>query len=210
MVQVPRIRTPPIARSDGVEGNRRLTSATAIPLLGLLFVEGLTVLLGVQQEIRIHVFVGMLLVPPITLKLGSVGYRFIRYYTGSPAYRAAGPPHWVMRALGPIVVLSTITLFASGIVLIVFGRNQLALTLHKLSFIVWGASIAIHVLVHARRLPEVAAVEWAQRFRSQGAVARLAGLGVSLALGVGLAALTVHLAGPWTHHRFDDRFGGGR
>jgi hypothetical protein len=165
----PRGGTVPGPASDWVEGNRRLTSVTAIALLGLLFVEGLTVLLGVTQEIRIHVCVGMLLVPPVALKLASVGYRFVRYYTRSAAYRAAGSPHWVMRSLGPIVVLSTVTLFASGIILIVAGRNQLALTLHKLSFIVWVASMSIHALVHVRRLPGVAAVEWAQRPRSKGA-----------------------------------------
>jgi hypothetical protein len=205
----PRGGTVPGPASDWVEGNRRLTSVTAIALLGLLFVEGLTVLLGVTQEIRIHVCVGMLLVPPVALKLASVGYRFVRYYTRSAAYRAAGSPHWVMRSLGPIVVLSTVTLFASGIILIVAGRNQLALTLHKLSLIVWVASMSIDALVHVRRLPGVAAVEWAQPPRSKGAATRLAALGVSLALGVGLAALTVHLAGPWAHHRFDDRFGNG-
>jgi hypothetical protein len=209
MVQAQRRRTPSIPGSDGVEGNRRLTSVTAIPLLGLLFVEGLTVLLGVRQEIRIHVFVGMLLVPPIALKLASVGYRFIRYYTRSPAYRMAGPPHWFMRALGPIVVLSTVTLFGSGIYLIVVGRNQLALTLHKLSFIVWVAVMSVHVLVYARRLPGVVVEEWTRRTRGHGAAARLTAVGVSLAVGLALAALTVHLAGSWAHHHSDGGFGDG-
>jgi hypothetical protein len=210
MLQAQRTRTPSISGSDGVEGNRRLTSITAIALLVLLFVEGLTVLLGVRGQIRIHVFVGMLLLPPIALKLASVGYRFVRYYTGSPAYRAAGPPHWTMRSLGPIVVLSTITLFASGVVLIVFGRSQLALGLHKLSFIVWAVSMSVHVLVYATRLPGVVVQEWARRALARGPVTRLAALVVSLALGVGLAALTVHLAAPWAHHHFDGGFGDGR
>jgi hypothetical protein len=210
MLQAQRTRTPSISGPDGVEGNRRLTSITAIALLVLLFVEGLTVLLGVRGQIRIHVFVGMLLLPPIALKLASVGYRFVRYYTGSPEYRAAGPPHWVMRSLGPIVVLSTITLFASGVVLIAFGRNQFALGLHKLSFIVWVASMSVHVLVYAGRLPGVAVQEWARRSLGRGPVVRLTALVVSLALGVGLAALTVHLAAPWTHHHFDGGFGDGR
>jgi hypothetical protein len=208
MLQEQRIRTTSTARSDGVAGNRRLTSLTAIPLLGLLFVEGLTVLLGVRQEIRIHVFVGMLLVPPIALKLASVGYRFIRHYTRAPAYRLAGPPHWFMRSLGPVVVLSTVTLFASGIWLIVIGRRGLALTLHKLSFIIWGAVMAVHVLVYARRLPGVVVEEWSRRTRDHGTAARVAALGLSLAIGVGLAALTVHLAGSY-HHHSDRGFGDG-
>jgi hypothetical protein len=194
------------AESDGVAGNRRLTSVTAIALLALLFVEGLTVLVGVRQEIRIHVFVGMLLVPPIALKLASVGYRFVRYYTGSASYRAAGPPRWIMRALGPVVVLTTVTLFASGIVLIVFGRNGLTLGIHKLSFFVWFGAMAIHVLGHIRRLPGAVAEEWSRRTRGRGTAVRVGALGVSLALGVALAALTVHLAGPWAHHGFDRGF----
>ena len=71
MLQAQRTRTPSISGPDGVEGNRRLTSITAIALLVLLFVEGLTVLLGVRGQIRIHVFVGMLLLPPIALKLAT-------------------------------------------------------------------------------------------------------------------------------------------
>ena len=209
MVQAQRTRTTSVRESGGVEGNRRLTSITAIALLALLFVEGLTVLVGVRQEIRIHVFVGMLLVPPIALKLASVGYRFVRYYTGSASYRAAGPPPWIMRALGPLVVLSTLTLFVSGIVLIVFGRSQLTLGVHRLSFFVWFGAMAIHVLGHVRRLPGAVAAEWSRRTRGRGTAARVAALGISLALGVVLAALTVHLAGPWAQHRFDSGFGDG-
>jgi hypothetical protein len=195
-------------RAPGVEQNWRLTSITAIPLLILLFVEGVTILLGVGQTISVHVFVGMLLIPPIALKMASVGYRFVRYYTGDAAYRAAGPPHRLLRALGPLVVLSTITLFASGVVLIAFGRNTpAAMTVHKLSFFVWVAAMSVHVLGHARDLREAITVEWARRTRLHGTVARAATIAVSLALGVGLAALTLHLAGPLGHHhRPDGRF----
>ncbi len=38
-----------------------------------------------------HMFIGLVLIPPVLLKLGSTGYRFARYYTGAPAYRAKGP-----------------------------------------------------------------------------------------------------------------------
>jgi hypothetical protein len=209
MVQTQRTRTVSTGESEGVAGNRRLTSVTSIPLLALLFVEGLTVLFGVRQEIRIHVFVGMLLVPPIALKLASVGYRFVRYYTGSASFRAAGPPHWIMRALGPLVVLSTVTLFVSGIVLIVFGRSQLALGVHKLSFFAWFGAMAIHVLGHVSRLPGAVAAELSRRTRGRGTAARVAALAISLALGVVLAMLTVHLAGSWAHYRFDGGFGDG-
>ena len=196
-----------LLESEGVKDNRRLTSLTGAVLLVLLFVEGLTVLLGVRQQIRLHVFVGMLLIPPIALKLVSVGYRFFRYYTRSPAYRAAGPPPPLMRALGPLVVLTTITLFGSGVVLIVFGRSQLALTLHKLSFFVWFVAMSVHVLWHARALPSVLLEEWSRRSRQRGTAVRVAAVTAVLGIGVGIALLTVHLAGAWSHHHFDRGFG---
>src|SRR6266700_2655738 len=40
----------------------------------------------------LHMFVGLLLIPPVALKLASTGYRFVRYYTASPAYRRKAPP----------------------------------------------------------------------------------------------------------------------
>jgi hypothetical protein len=33
------------------------------------------------------VFIGMVLVPPVLLKVDSTGWRFARYYRGAPAYR---------------------------------------------------------------------------------------------------------------------------
>jgi hypothetical protein len=96
----------------------------------------------------------------------------------------------------------------SGIVLIVFGRSQLTLGVHRLSFFVWFGAMAIHVLGHVRHLPGAVAEEWSRRTRGRGTAARVAALGISLALGVVIAALTVHLAGPWAHHRFDGGGGG--
>jgi hypothetical protein len=185
----------------GVEKNRRLTSITATPLLVLLFIEGVTILLGVNQNISLHVFVGMLLIPPIALKLASVSYKFVRYYTGDAAYRAAGAPHPVLRALGPLVVLSTIALFASGVALIAFGRNTPgAMMVHKLSFFVWVGGMSIHVLGHARDLRDALVRELARRSDLRGRAYRAALVGLSLAIGVGVAALTLHLTGSLGHH----------
>ena len=48
-------------------------------LLVLLAVEGVTILF-LRPLLSVHIFVGMLLIPPVALKLGSTGYRFVRYY----------------------------------------------------------------------------------------------------------------------------------
>ena len=54
----------------------------------------------------------MLLIPPVALKLASTGYRFWHYYRGSPAYVLRGPPHLLLRLLAPLVVVSTLAVFA--------------------------------------------------------------------------------------------------
>lgn len=48
-------------------------------MLQLLFAEGLTIL-SIRGAITFHVFIGLLLVPPIALKVVTTTYRFARYY----------------------------------------------------------------------------------------------------------------------------------
>jgi len=67
----------------GTDGNERLTATTAVVLIVLLAVEGAT-LLALRLLLPVHVFVGMLLIPPIALKMASTGYRFMRYYRRAP------------------------------------------------------------------------------------------------------------------------------
>jgi hypothetical protein len=95
-------RTGPLERRErfgGTEGNEILTSATAVVLTGLLAAEGLTIV-RMGGLVTAHMFIGLVLIPPVLLKLASTGYRFVRYYTGSRAYRAAGPPPLPLRLLG--------------------------------------------------------------------------------------------------------------
>ena len=94
------------AVASGVEGNARLTGSVAAVLLVLLAVEGVTIV-EVGTLLRVHVFVGMLLVPPVLLKSASTSYRLFRYYTGSAPYVRRGPPPLLLRLLGPAVVVLT-------------------------------------------------------------------------------------------------------
>jgi hypothetical protein len=141
-------------RAGGTSGNERLTTATGIALLVLLAVIGVT-LLRLSSLLWVHLFVGMLLIGPIALKLASIGYRFVRYYTADPRYRRKGPPPAPLRMIAPIVVLSTVVVFVSGVLLLLIGPSSRSalLPLHKISFIVWVAFTSLHVLGH---LPEVA------------------------------------------------------
>lgn len=184
-------------RTGGSEGNRRLTGAVAVILLVLLAAEGVT-LLAMGPLLSAHVFIGMLLIPPVALKLASTGYRFARYYTGHRAYRADGPPHPLLRLLGPVVVVSTAALFASGVALAVLGpTGGLVLGLHKASFVVWVMAMSAHVLGHLVRVPGLAAADWRRQERLAGSSLRRWLLAGSLVAGLVLALATVHLAAPW-------------
>jgi hypothetical protein len=208
--------------SGGAEGNERLTAMTGAVLLILLAVECYTIL-RIGRLLTLHVFLGMLLLGPVTLKAGSVIYRFVRYYTESGPYRRKGPPALLLRVIGPIIVLLTACVFGSGIMLAVTGPGNFGpptgwLEVHRLSFIAWAFFIAIHVLAYVWRLPRLLAAEARGVPLPQGetgedaaagrhtrrAMGVLGGRGARLALliasllgGLVIALLTVHLTGKW-------------
>jgi hypothetical protein len=187
----------------GTDGNERLTATTGLILIVLLAVIGVTIL-RIGQLISLHLFVGLLLVGPIALKMASTGYRFARYYGRNAVYREKGPPALVLRVIAPVVVLTTVGVFVTGIVLLCTGRAHRDpwLLLHKVCFIVWIAFTGLHLLGH---LPELV--------RSLGTGARPDGLstvqgraGRSIALagalvgGLVLAIVLIPDFGSWTHH----------
>ena len=212
----------------GTDGNERLTSITGLVLIVLLLVIGVTIL-RIGQLISVHLFVGVLLIGPVTLKMASAGYRFVRYYMQDPVYRRKGPPELILRLTAPVLVLSTVGVFVSGVILMFEGRahRDPMLLIHKVSFILWGAVFAVHVLGHLPEIiayiPRVGGPSRARALRElrngipglaapQGRAghelpARIpGGAGRSLALiGSLLAGLALALAlvpdfGSWTHH----------
>jgi hypothetical protein len=183
------------AREDGVVGNSRLTAALGALLLLLLAAEGATIPF-IGQLRKEHILIGMLLLGPVALKLASTGYRFARYYLGSPAYVRKGPPQIALRLLAPGVVFTTVALFGSGVALLLVGRNGELGFLHKASFIAWFALMTVHVLGHVVELPGAAFADW-RGPRLGGAGLRLAAVTAALALGAGLALLSFSAAGSW-------------
>lgn len=182
-------------------GNSRLTGGLAVLLLALLALEGATIPF-VGSLLGPHIFIGMLLLPPVLLKLASTGYRFARYYTGAPAYREKGAPVLPLRVLAPGVVLTSLALFGTGIALLATGPGSDSLVFwHKAAFIGWFALMSVHVLGHLLELPRLAAPDWR---REAGREARLSGaglrivalLGCSLA-GLLLAVASISWAAPW-------------
>jgi hypothetical protein len=184
----------------GPAGNARLTGMTGSLLVVLLALEGLT-LIALRPLLSMHVFLGMLLIPPVLLKLASTGYRFLRYYSASPEYRRAGPPALIMRMLGPFVIAATVTLFGSGVAMLALGPSRSWLvTIHKASFIVWVAVTAVHVLGHVLRLPGLASADFlGPRTRRNGSFLRQSALAGALVAGLVLAVATVQYAAPWHH-----------
>lgn len=189
----------PLRRFAGARGNAALTSLVGSVLLVLLAIEGATVL-RIQQLLSVHIFVGMLLLGPVTLKLASTGYRFVRYYGRSSEYVRLGPPAPLMRFLvAPVLVLSTLTLFASGIALMVAPQRGPLLLLHKASFVVWFGAMTIHVLTYALRAGRNILADFGAR-RSEGRMSRIGVAAVAIGLGALVAVATYPLANPWFHH----------
>jgi hypothetical protein len=188
----------------GTDGNEQLTAETSVVLIALLAVIGVTIL-RIGQLISVHLFVGLVLIGPVALKLASTGYRFARYYTRDPAYRGKGPPEPLLRLVGPVVALSTIVVFGSGIALLLrgpSGRGQLLL-LHKVSFVAWGVFTAFHVLGHLGGIPgSLRAVRHANAELSPepGRARRWMALLGALAAGLVLALVLTPEFGAWTHH----------
>ena len=170
----------------GSAGNEQLTAVVATLLILLLAVEGATIL-RIRSLLTVHAFVGMLLIPVVALKLASTGWRMVRYYRRADEYVRRGPPHVALRVLvAPIVVVSTIVLFASGVALLVVNQVQGTLVgLHKASFVVWLVATAIHVLAHLAELPP------AIRARLPGSGVRWLVLGVSVLAGMMIAMGTL-------------------
>jgi hypothetical protein len=198
---------PVVGAAGGPAGNARLTAWTGAMLLVLLAVEGVTVL-DIHGLITWHIAVGIVLIPPVLLKTASTGWRILRYYTGSRPYRQAGPPPMPLRVLGPLVVVATLAVLASGTVLIVIGpaasRRPLpgtagsaldAVMIHKATFLVWLGVTAPHVL--GRLVPALRLTLPSRAAAVPGGFWRVGAILFTMAAAVVAAGLVLAAVGPW-------------
>jgi hypothetical protein len=174
------------AFTGGSAGNEQLTAVAAAVLILLLAVEGAT-LLNLRSLLTVHAFVGMLLIPVVALKLASTGWRMLRYYRRGEEYVRRGPPHVVLRVLvAPVMVLSTLVLFATGVALLVLDQTHgTVVGLHKASFVVWVGATGVHVLTRALKLPHLL------RARIPGTALRVGLAGGAVVAGALLATVTL-------------------
>jgi hypothetical protein len=183
----PRVSPP----TGGVDGNERLTSLVAAVLLLLLFLVGLTVPVASAQT-RLHVFLGVVVIPPVLLKVASTSWRFVKYYAGNLSYRRKGPPMLVLRLLGPVLVVVTLIMLFSGVGLVIGAPRSLHPRLsqiHHASFILWFLVTTVHVLGHLKETLSVASRDFIRgaRRRVNGSAMRawttLASVAVGIACG---------------------------
>jgi hypothetical protein len=205
-------RDDPIAPgTGGPAGNARLTAWTGLLLLVLSLAE-LVTLINVGGLIGWHIVVGVLLVPPALLKTASTGWRIFRYYRGNLDYRHAGPPPMLLRILGPGVVLSTLGLLASGLMLILLGRDHSRsvlftligqrvdwLTVHQALFIVWAVLTGLHVLGRIVPALQLTIFRSHSAHSVDGARRRAAILIGIMAVAGLVAAFVLSASGSWQH-----------
>jgi hypothetical protein len=168
-------------------------------LVVLLAAEGITIL-SIEGLVQPHMFIGLVLIPPVALKLGTTGYRFARYYTGSAEYREKGPPALIPRLTGPILALATLSLFATGVWMMSLSHSSdTVLTLHVTSAVVWVAALAIHLLVHGLDVLRSLRGDWKQTILRSvgGAGTRALLLAASLGAGLTLALSLLGMITGW-------------
>jgi len=178
------------ARSGGVDGNERLTAMVAALLLVLLFLVGLTVPVANAQT-RLHVFLGVVVIPPILLKVASTTWRFIRYYSGNYSYRRKGPPLPLLRLLGPVIVVLTLVMLFSGVGLVVVAPKSLHPQLsqiHHASFFLWFVVTSVHVLAHLKETATYAPRDLMRRTRRQVRGARRRALVTLMSVVIGFVS----------------------
>ena len=111
--------------------------------------------------------------------------------------------------LAPLLVLSIAVLLVSGVLLLVQGPGDGPVRgLHKLSFVVLGIVVSIHVLAHLRKLTGLTVADWRTRTRLPGGAARRAVVVASLLAGLACGTAAIHYDGAWVHrahhHHADD------
>jgi hypothetical protein len=187
-------------RDPSVDGNERLTALASAALLVFLLTE-LASTPRLNALLPAHIFVGVLIAGPLTLKLASVGYRFVRYYLGADAFVRKGPPRLVLRLMAPLLVATTLVLMATGIALVVTGPDDPGpfVGLHNLTFVLWLPLFAIHLFAYVRRVPHVVSADLGGRETEAvpGRIARVDLSAGSIVFGAIAAIVVLPIAAPW-------------
>ncbi len=188
-------RPPLVVPADAIPvavANSRLTAILGPTLLILFALQVVTVLAGVRSVLTWHVVLGLILLPPVGLKLTSVTWRMVSYHRGRDGFADITPPPPALRVLGLFLAGLTVTLLVSDITLLdgPGWAQSPALLVHQVSFYAWLAAVVVHIVPHFLQAVHLASRDWARRV---GGARRAAGrrgavLAASLAAGALLAA----------------------
>jgi hypothetical protein len=187
-----------VPRKANPTGNARLTAITGTVLLILFSAEVITTLL-MGSLFGLHFFLGMVIIGPVCLKIGSTVWRFARYYTGSESYVRRGPPATLQRVLGPVLVITSVGVLGTGVLLAFSGPTGAWEQLHQRFFYLWLIVVIIHVVHYLPKLPQLLASHPAEQALQMAASSRTRWLLLvgSVILGLVLAVLTYHLRTRW-------------
>ena len=190
--------TSAAAQTADPQGNEKLTAMTGAILLVLFAAEVVTTLL-MGSLFGLHFFLGMLLIGPVCLKVGSTLWRFIRYYTGSQPYVRRGPPATLQRVLGPVLILTSLAVLGSGVMLAVSGPDLSWQKIHQRSFYLWLLVVIVHLVAYVPKLPHLLASRPVDRAIHALGASRMRWLLLagSVVAGLILAILTYHLRARW-------------
>ena len=191
---------PPSARPRlpvRILARRRLVAQLGLVLLALVGAEVATIPFLSAGLVPLHVGLGLGAIPAVGVKLVATADRTVRYYRGDAGERAEGAPDDLLRITAAVLVLSTMTLFGSGVVLwllgIGVGSRLLAgpawILIHELSFIGFAFAAMVHALSYAARAVRWTRDDWGAGAALAGAARRHAWALGLLGLGIVAAAL---------------------
>ena len=177
-----------VAPHGGPDGNARLTGSTGAMLIALLGVEALTVL-SLGSLLSLHIFIGVLLIPPVILKLASTDYALLHRQRALRRERAAHTAPTGARpdpgALGGSAPGNRVLLLAVGP-----GDGP-----------VRGLQTELHrpwhrgerpCACHLSNVAGLAAADWRKRTRLPGSAIRRFAVLASLLAGLAFGAAAVH------------------
>ena len=197
---LPAVRLKPPSR---VEANARLTAAAGIVILILLIAELVTVVLGAAGVLSLHVAIGLILVPPVLVKLASTTWRMVNYYLGAAAYVHRGPPRRLDRVLAPILSVAIMLVLTSGVTLLLgpSSIHQTALQVHKVTFYLALLLVFAHLALHLIQALRLLARDRTNHPGSALAVrARWTAILATVLVGALLALALAGHAEPYLHH----------
>ena len=144
-------RPPLVVPADAIPvavANSRLTAILGPTLLILFALQVVTVLAGVRSVLTWHVVLGLILLPPVGLKLTSVTWRMVSYHRGRDGFADITPPPPALRVLGLFLTGLTVPLMVSGITLLEGPgwAQSPALLVHQVSFNAWLAAVVVYVV----------------------------------------------------------------